>query len=310
MARINGSFIGKGYQPTSSTSKPGIYDRNYIMYGTQLGDWTYGLPPTTVVGNVLGTATTGTFVIPAGCTSIKLYGCAGGGDGAISGVSALNGGGGGGGGASQINGYPLSVTPGQTYAYTVGSYGQVTTVTLGGSTVFTLAEGASASGATGGAGGVIGSYGSSAGGAGGAGGGRYSNGSPGGAVGGCCGGGGGGGYGDNSPVTNGGTGGAGGSSTAALTTTMGGIAVSFTGQTGGNGGAVQSAGSHALYAYGGSQTGTGVWLGGGGGAGGGIKCAALFPIDNAFGAGGGGSGPYMSTNTGKGGPGFLVVQYL
>lgn len=313
MARVNGGFIGKGYTPAGGKSKPGIYDINYINYGIQAGTWVFQNDPTLVVGNLLGTATTGSITIPPGVITIKIYGAAGGGNGGISGAATLNGSGGGGGGAVQLSGTTLSVSSGQVYLYSVGSYAQDTSMTLNGSTVFLLNKGLDGSTQAGGSGGSAGIYGSAAGGTGAAGGARYTAGTA--ATSGvyCGGGGGGGGYGDNSPVTIGGVGGAGANSTIGLTVSINGATVTFTGQTGGAGGAVQTQGTNVPYAYGGTTNNTGIWSGGGGGAGGGVKCSYInskLGLDYAFGGGGGGGGPYMSTNDGKGGPGFLLIEYI
>jgi hypothetical protein len=313
MARRNGGFIGKSYTPTSGKSKPGIYDINYITYGIQAGTWVFVTDPTVVAGNILGTATTGSITIPPGVTSIKVYGCAGGGSGGISGSANLGAAGGGGGGACQINGWTLSVSAGQVYLYSVGSYGQDTSMTLNGATVFLLNKGLDGGTSAGGNGGAQGTYGSAAGGAGGAGGARFTAGSAGTSGVYCGGGGGGGGYGDNSPVTTGQPGGSGASSTIGSSITISQVAVTFTGQTGGAGGAVQTQGNNVPYALGGTTSNAGVWSGGGGGAGGGIKCSYInfrLGLDFAFGGGGGGSGPAMTTNGGTGGPGFLIVEYI
>lgn len=107
--------------------------------------------------------TSGSFIVPAGVTTVYLSGCAGGGGGGggssrNSTSSAGTGGGGGGSGQSVIK-YPVSVTPGQTIAVTIGaggSSGPAATAAAagsggaGGNTIFgtllTLVAGAGGSG--------------------------------------------------------------------------------------------------------------------------------------------------------------------
>ncbi|WP_207237077.1 glycine-rich domain-containing protein [Pseudomonas sp. GW460-12-10-14-LB1] len=66
-------------------------------------------------------ASNGTFTVPAGITSVLVTLCGGGGGGAAY-YDTTSAGGGGGGGAAGIN-IPISVTPGQVLAVTVGSAG-------------------------------------------------------------------------------------------------------------------------------------------------------------------------------------------
>ena len=66
--------------------------------------------------------TSGTWICPAGVTSIQIEAYGGGGGGGYGGSSNKNGGGGGGGGAYQLNS-SVSVSPGTTYTITIGTGG-------------------------------------------------------------------------------------------------------------------------------------------------------------------------------------------
>ena len=101
-------------------------------------------------------ANTGSFSV-IGKSQILVYGCGGGGSGGgapADGSSA----GGGGGGASQVYGYTLSTTPGETLTYSVGGPGQATTISRSGSVIFQLNPGSAGYGMTGGAGGTLTAY--------------------------------------------------------------------------------------------------------------------------------------------------------
>lgn len=253
----------------------------------------------TVFGSTSG-VTTGTFSVGS-ATSLVIYGCAGGGNGSVYSASALQQGcGAGGGGASQLTGYTISVTPGETLSYSVGGPNADTTVSRGGVVIFQLLAGSNGDNTArwGGAGGALNSYASHAGGDGGSGGGRFSDGVAGTSVVGCAGGGGGGGLGDSSPLTAGAAGGAGGTSS-----TTGSI---FTGVAGGNGGAHSAAGTSKAYAYGGNAL-ANFYNGGGGGAGGGITMAGAGGF--YYGGGGGGAGDQNggTVAVAKGGPGLLHI---
>lgn len=312
-SKSNGGRLGAPFSPTPS-SKSGMFGINYINYQSRLGNWTMGSPPTYVAGNNATGASVGTITIPAGITTIKVYGCAGGGNGAAGTGASLTGGGAGSGGVAQLTGYTLAVTPGEILSYSVGSSGLPTYINRSGSAIFTLSPGNSGAASSPGASVSIGTYGSHLGGAGGAGGARYTAGTSASGGNNIPGGGGGGGYGDNSPVTIGGAGGTGGSCSFVSGATIGGVAVTFTGASGGTGGAAgaYSSGSSVPDATGGSvesTAGVGIWVGGGGGAGGGIKVSTIASGVTAFGAGGGGGGGYTGAG-GVGGPGFLIVEYL
>ncbi len=251
-------------------------------------------------GNTLGTATTGSFTV-LNTPFVDVWGCAGGGSTIAPGAEP--GAGGGGGGASQLNGYRLTVTPGETLTYSIGSYGQPTTISRGGTVIFQLNAGSSTTNSTGGAGGTANSYSSHAGGAGANGGGRFTGGSTASNVTGCAGGGGGGGYGDNSPYTLGGAGGNGGTSSVPA----GSICIGSIGGTGGARTNPPTRGGNILLAEGGRVTNEG-WQGMGGGAGGGIKINAISTT-NFYGGGAGGAGAVYTANQTPGGPGCLYVYW-
>ena len=251
-------------------------------------------------GNTLGTATTGSFTL-LNTAFVDIWGCAGGGSTIAPGAEP--GAGGGGGGASQLNGYRLTGTPGETLTYSIGSYGQPTTISRGGTVIFQLNAGGNTTNATGGAGGTANIYSSHAGGAGANGGGRFAGGSTAANVTGCAGGGGGGGYGDNSPYTIGGAGGNGGASSVPA----GSICIGSTGGTGGGRTNPPTRGGNVLLAEGGRVTNEG-WQGMGGGAGAGIKINAISTT-NFYGGGAGGAGAVYTANQTPGGPGCLYVYW-
>ena len=250
-----------------------------------------------------GTARTGTFTIQTLTTFIDVWGCGGGGTSAYGGGGDwASGGGGGGGGASQLNGYRITVTPGETLNYSIGSYGQATTISRGANVIFQLNGGASPINGPGGAGGTLTPYASHAGGAGATAGGRDGNGGNAADVTGCAGGGGGGGYGDNSPYRLGGVGGKGGNSSVPA----GSICVGGTGANGGPRTDPPTAGGNVLLAEGGRVSIYG-YYGSGAGAGAGIKINA---ISNTYyyGGGAGGTGAGSPATT-PGGPGCLYVYW-
>lgn len=261
---------------------------------------TVAVPPFTslLVEGVTTGATTGTFV-PTQSTVI-VYGCGGGGNGGYYVSANSSGCGGGGGAASQLTGYSLTVTPGETLSYSVGGPAQSTYIMRGATVIFELNPGSSpGDSAGGGAGGTSNSYSSHAGGAGGNGSPRWNAGVSASSVTGCAGGGGGGGFGDNSPLIYGYQGGNGGTSSV-TGSIMGGV-------SGATGGAYVTAGGNKLLAYGGTTIDPIYpWHGGGGGAGGGIR-VLTSSSSNYFGAGGGGNGSYGPGTTNKGGPGLLYV---
>lgn len=269
------------------------------QYRAEAGNnWPGTYPPftgLTAAGTTNG-PTTGSF-IPS-TSGITIYGCAGGGNGGPS--NNLGGGGGGGGAASQMSGYSLATTPGETLDYSVGGPGQNTTITRGGVIVFELNAGQSVAlgVATGGTGGALNSYASHAGGPGANGGGRDVAGASATSAVGCRGGGGGGGYGDNSPARAGQPGGNGGTSSV--------VGALFAGTTGGAGGAVGSSGGNKLLAYGGTAVSPDFWSGGGAGAGAGIALLSLSPT-TYYGGGGGGNGAAQPATSNKGGPGVLYI---
>lgn len=253
----------------------------------------------TVYGTTSG-ATTGTF-IPSQ-SSITVYGCGGGGNGGRYGtVTWDTGNGGGGGGASQLYGYVLSTTAGETLSYSVGGPAQPTTISRGGTVIFQLNAGSSGSvdSASGAAGGAANEYASHAGGSGASGGGRKTPGQSAGSAVGCAGGGGGGGYGDNSPLVTGSAGGNGGTSTIVGTMFVAG----GSGASGGGGG---NAGGNKLLAIGGQRATADIWVGGGAGAGAGIRLASSGST-NLYGGGGGGNGASASSTANTGGPGLLHI---
>ena len=267
-------------------------------------------PPTIVVGELSGSAVTGTVTIPSSASSIKVYGCAGGGPGNPSTSGApLNGAPGGSGGSAQLNGYSIPVTSGEILVYSVGSYAQATSITRQSNTIFTLAAGSSAGTAV-----PVGTYGSHGGGAGGAGGARYTAGNPGplGTL--IGGGGGGGGFGDTSPLTGGGRGGNGGAGNSVINiaVTINNESVQFLSANGGIG-SLDAHGGNVFGAYGGARDiNPAIYNGGGGGAGAGIKVSTFTPANTAYGGGGGGGGG-SGPNTvpgGGGGAGFLIIEYL
>lgn len=243
-----------------------------------------------IAGNVSGNVT-GTFSVGEE-TSLKIYGCGGGGNG--SNLNDLSGARAGAGAASQVDGYVLTVTPGETLNYSVGTSQQPTIITRSGSIIFYLSAGTPTSA------GANNAYSSHAGGAGGAGGSRYNPGGAGTSLIGCAGGGGGGGFGDSSPVQAGASGGPGGTSSVPPNSILAGTA-------GGGGGAVGVRGSNVLLARGGISGGQ-PYFGGGGGAGAGLTVPS-FPEASGlyFGGGAGGNGPYSPGTENKGGPGFLVI---
>lgn len=266
-------------------------------------------PPTIVKGELSGSAVTGTVTMPSSTTSIKVYGCAGGGTGNTGVANQLTGAQGGSGGSAQLNGYTIPVTSGEVLSYSVGSYDQATSITRQGNTIFTLAAGSSAGTAV-----PAGTYGSHGGGAGGAGGARFNPGSPaplGTLIGG---GGGGGGYGDTSPIVAGGRGGDGGAgnSVISITVTINNESVQFLSANAGVG-TMNAHGGNVFGAYGGATAGNTPYTGGGGGAGAGIKVSTFTPATTAYGGGGGGGGAAGTPNQvpgGGGGAGFLIIEYL
>jgi hypothetical protein len=251
-----------------------------------------------------GVARTGSFTVSALTTFIDVWGCGGGGTSTAASTS-LEGAGGGGGAASQLNGYRITVSPGETLNYSIGSYGQPTTISRGANIIFQLNGGANATTRGGGGGGAINIYTSHAGSAGGAGGVRYQTGFAGSNIVGCAGGGGGGGYCDNSPLCAGAAGGIGGTSS----TPAGSIAAGANGGAGGTGGGsgVNSRGGNVLLAQGGVVGGF-LYNGSGGGAGAGIKIDA---ISNTlyWGGGGGGAGSGAGSLVTPGGPGCLYAYW-
>jgi hypothetical protein len=262
------------------------------------------IPATYILGGLSGTAITGTLSVPASTSNIKVYACAGGGSAVP--APGVTGGNGAGGGEAQLNGYTVGVIPGEVLSYSVGSYEGNTFITRAGTTIFNLSAGSPLGAAL-----AVSPYGSHSGGAGGGGGARYSNGNnaPAGTI--IGGGGGGGGYGDTSPLTGGGAGGNGGAGPAInIAKTIAGVGVTFISALGGNGGSANSNGANVNGAFGGltASTPPGIWNGGGGGAGGGIKVSAFPSSTIAYGGGGGGAGS-VSTG-GKGGAGFLIVEYI
>lgn len=267
-------------------------------------------PPTIVKGELSGSAVTGTVTMPSSTTSIKVYGCAGGGPGNTGLVNQFNGAQGGSGGSAQLNGYTIPVTSGEVLAYSVGSYAQATSITRQGNTIFTLAAGSSAGTAV-----PAGTYGSHGGGAGGAGGTRFNPGSPGtlGTL--IGGGGGGGGYGDTSPLVAGGRGGDGGAGNSVINiaVTINNESVQFLSADGGVG-RLNAHGGNVFGAYGGATAVNATYTGGGGGAGAGIKVSTFTPATTAYGGGGGGGGGTSGIPNpvpgGGGGAGFLIIEYL
>lgn len=241
-------------------------------------------------------ATTGTF--KPSQSSITVYGCGGGGSGGNG--DTLNGYGGGGGGASQLSGYVIATTPGETLSYSVGGPGQATTISRGASVIFQLNGGASAAAGqqAGASGGAANAYSSHAGGAGNSGGSRFNAGLSAESTVGCAGGGGGGGIGDNSPLTAGKAGGSGGSSSISNAI--------FIGSTGGSGGNYGQVGGDKVKAIGGQRASADVWMGGGGGAGAGIRLVSSASSD-LYGGGGGGNGGASTSTINKGGPGLLHI---
>lgn len=96
---------------------------------------------------------TGSFVTPAGVTTVKVEAYSGGGGGGRGGSSSKNGGGGGGGGAYTVNN-AMAVVPGTSYSLTIGTGGSGSTGGNGGNGTTTTATFASSTiTATGGAGG-------------------------------------------------------------------------------------------------------------------------------------------------------------
>lgn len=304
--KVNGGRLGKGLTLTS-TSKSGIFGMDYMFYNMSNGYWSFANPPT-IVAAAWDTANTGIITIPAGCTSIKVYGCAGGGNGSAA-PANLAGGAGGAGAAAQLSGYTLSVTPGENLTYYAGKAAESTFINRSASAIFTLSPGGSGSSSTGGSAPAAGTYGSHAGGAGGNGGGRFTVGTS--ATNGayCGGGGGGGGYGDSSPLTAGAGGGAGANNTILSAVSIAGSSVTFTGASGGAAVSYNTAGNGVPDATGGALDASNYWYGGGGSAGGGIKVSSIASGITAFGGGGGGGGGYTGAG-GHGGPGFLIIEYL
>lgn len=249
-----------------------------------------------------GAARTGTFTLSVLTTYIDVWGCGGGGTSTAE-FTSLSGAGGGGGAASQLNGYRLSVTPGETLSYSIGSYGQSTTISRGATVIFTLNGGGNATSISGGSGGALTAFASHAGGGGGGGGPRFQNGGGGTSVTGCGGGGGGGGYCDNSPLCGGYPGGAGGNSA----TPAGSIVTGTTGGAGGTGGGsgANSRGGNVLMAQGGVVGGQ-LYNGSGGGAGAGIRINAISTT-SYWGGGAGGAGSGAGGLVTPGGPGCLYV---
>jgi hypothetical protein len=241
--------------------------------------------------------------------TIEVIGGGGGGGPAQAGSPANGSGGGGGGAYSTISN--LSLTPGNSVTYSVGSAGAANTA--GGDTYFNGAScaGASACAKGGAAGGTGGGAGGSA--ASSVGTTKYNGGTGGaGAAGaGCCGGGGGAGGGGGGP-NGAGNPGAGGASTAGGTGGSGGAGSGGAGGTGGGGGCC-GGGS------GGNGTEFDASHGSGGGGGGGAGNAAGlsgFPggTGGNYGAGGGGgggagSGGPSSGGGVSGGQGLIVITY-
>ena len=288
---------------------------------------------------------TGSFTIPAGKSSITVFGCGGGGGSGYGSLLAyINySQGADGGGAAHLAGYSIAVTAGQTYSYSIGCGGKAAIVdntsgAAGGNTSLSLNDGGVVFQMNGGAGGASGQGGSAggaggtvvvgtggvAGGAGGAGGVRdVSNGANGAGATNACGGGGGGG----SHVTFK-TGGAGGASTitASTFTAAAGYTVSFAGSTGGAAGTPASGTNAkpaallgAIGGYGSEYT-LDTNTGAGGGAGAGVVPVLSFLTSptRLYGGGGGGNRTYIvgptystvdaaSVPDGSGGGGFLIV---
>ena len=280
--------------------------RSLVSAGKRINSSALGTAstPTIITGELTGSAVTGQVIVPSSTTSIKVYGCAGGGPSSTS--PALTGSPGGSGGSAQLNGYSIPVTSGEILSYSVGSYAQATSITRQGSTIFTLAAGSSAGTPV-----PIGTYGSHAGGAGGAGGARYTAGNPA-PLGALIGGGGGGGGFGNAPATPGAAGGNGGAgnSSISISVSINGNVVQFLSADGGIGGGIDGHGANVFGAYGGAKIpGTSIVNGGGGGAGGGIKVSTFNQANTAYGGGAGGAGGGSVPRSG-GGAGFLIIEYL
>jgi hypothetical protein len=72
-------------------------------------------------GTLITTTGANSYVVPSGVFRVLIDGCAAGGGNGLGQASASTAGGGGGGAAECAQGYPLSVTPGQTLVVTVGA---------------------------------------------------------------------------------------------------------------------------------------------------------------------------------------------
>lgn len=277
------------YSPSGST---GWVSRSTMASGSWYAltsNGTTGLAMGANCSAIAATYTGNTWTAPSGVYTVNALAVGGGGSGGGSSSTACAGGGGGG----RVLLRPVSVTPGSTYAITIGAGGVAATASAmgnaGGSTTFGSLLTADGGGAGGGGGNP---GGAGANGGGGSGATSAANGSGGGA----------------------GAGGPGGSGkyngTSGSTAQLGGLATVVGGSSGGNGmgsSAQGGDGGLGLYGFGGggggAATGT-VGLGAHGGGRGGSP-----GVDAIANSGGGGGGSYSSSAGGAGGSGYLRLEW-